>query len=140
VTILVDTSFLFALANKDDSDHAACLEVAGAISGRVILPVTVLPEVGYLLAERIGHHAMRQVFRQLLSSTWIIEPLLPEDFERTVAILEQYTDARLDFVDATLIAIAERLNITTLLTLDRRDFSIVQPQHCRAFDLQPFRP
>ena len=137
MTTLVDTSVYFALANTHDSDHAACLEAAGTIRERVILPVTILPEVGYLLVERIGHHAMRQVFRQLLSSTWVIEPLLQEDLARSVALLEQYAHARLDFVDATLIAIAERLNVLTLLTLDRRHFSIVRPRHCEAFELLP---
>lgn len=42
-------------------------------------------------------------------------------------ILEQYADSQLDFTDAALVTIAERLNITRVHTLDRRDFqSFVQ--------------
>lgn len=32
---------------------------------------------------------------------------------------------------------AERLNIERILTLDRRDFSIIKPKHCAAFEILP---
>ena len=53
------------------------------------------------------------------------------------ALLEQYADARLDFVDATLVAIAERLNIRRLLTLDQRHYRMIRPTHCPVFELLP---
>jgi predicted nucleic acid-binding protein len=52
-------------------------------------------------------------------------------------ILEQYADSQLDFADAAIVAIAERLNITRVYTLDRRDFSIIRPSHCDYFELLP---
>lgn len=52
-------------------------------------------------------------------------------------ILEQYADSQLDFTDAAIVAIAERLAITRVYTLDRRDFSIVRPIHCDYFELLP---
>jgi predicted nucleic acid-binding protein len=45
--------------------------------------------------------------------------------------------AKLDFVDALIVAIAERLNISRLLTLDRRDFQFIRPKHCTSFELLP---
>jgi predicted nucleic acid-binding protein len=36
-----------------------------------------------------------------------------------------------------LVAIAERLNITQVLTLDQRHFRLFRPQHCDAFDILP---
>jgi predicted nucleic acid-binding protein len=41
------------------------------------------------------------------------------------------------FVDAIIVAIAERLNITRVLTLDVRDFRMFSPRHCAAFELLP---
>jgi hypothetical protein len=35
------------------------------------------------------------------------------------------------------VGIAERLQITTVLTLDRRDFQLMRPKHCEAFRLLP---
>lgn len=101
------------------------------------LPVTVLPEVAHLIDNRIGHHAMRQFVARLDSPAWDIVDLHGEDIARTHAVLEDYQSLKLDFVDATLIAIAERLNIRTILTLDQRHFRVVRPRHVPAFDLLP---
>jgi len=63
--------------------------------------------------------------------------LMDGDMLRTAEILAQYQDSRIDFVDATVMAIAERENIKTVLTLDRRDFSLFRPKHCLSFTLLP---
>ena len=60
-----------------------------------------------------------------------------KDLERVNQILEHYADSQLDFVDAVIVAIAERLRITRILTLDRRDFSIMRPRHCDYFEILP---
>lgn len=66
-----------------------------------------------------------------------VEPLIPEDLVRVHEILEQYADNQLDFTDAAIVATAERLNITRVYTLDRRDFSVIRPSHCDYFELLP---
>jgi predicted nucleic acid-binding protein len=66
-----------------------------------------------------------------------VESPTAEDLVRVHEILEQYADSQLDFTDAAIVAIAERLAITRVYTLDRRDFSIVRPIHCDYFELLP---
>lgn len=51
--------------------------------------------------------------------------------------MEQYADSRIDWVDCTIAAMAERLRITRILTLDQRHFRILRPTHTAAFDLKP---
>lgn len=46
---LVDTGFLFALSNIKDRHHNAALQVARTLADTIIVPVTVLPEICYLL-------------------------------------------------------------------------------------------
>jgi len=41
--------------------------------------------------------------------------------------------------DASVIALAERLEITEIATLDRRHFTAVRPRHVEAFTLLPER-
>lgn len=53
------------------------------------------------------------------------------------ALVEQYADLPLGTTDASLIAVAERLDITEIATLDRRHFTVVRPRHVEAFDLVP---
>jgi predicted nucleic acid-binding protein len=50
---------------------------------------------------------------------------------------KQYADNKLDFTDAAIVAISERLAITRVYTLDRRDFSVIRPKHCDYFELLP---
>lgn len=137
MTALLDTSFLLALNNDNDRNHARVLNVAQTINEPLVLPTVVLPEVCYLIASRLGHRAMGRFLMEL--STWDtrLEPMTSADLHRVNEILDQYADSQLDFVDATIIAIAERENITRILTLDRRDFTIIRPQHCAYFEILP---
>jgi predicted nucleic acid-binding protein len=59
------------------------------------------------------------------------------DLERMAELVEQYADLPLGGVDAAVVAIAERMKITDVATLDRRHFSIVRPRHTKAFTLLP---
>jgi hypothetical protein len=48
-----------------------------------------------------------------------------------------YASLPLGAVDASVIAIAERLKLTDVATLDRRHFTVVRPQHVNALNLLP---
>jgi uncharacterized protein len=137
MTVIVDTSFLFALADQGDRNHGRVLAVAEAINEPLILPAVILPEVCYLIASRLGHQAMRLFLGNLAASETQLETLTLTDLERVNQILEEYADSRLDFVDAAIIAIAERLGVTRILTLDRRDFSLIRSRHCDYFEILP---
>jgi len=135
--VIVDTSFLVSLTNPLEQHHEACVQVARSLRQELVLPVTVLPEATYLIARHISHRAMRRFVDQLRDPQWNIENLSSSDLHRAVQVLAQYEDAALDFTDATIVAIAERLNVSIVLTLDRRDFSIVRPKHVDYFTVLP---
>ncbi len=137
MTAILDTSFLLATTNTKDRNHTQVLKVARTINDPLILPVSVLPEACYLIASRLGHKAMRLFLKQLVASDTILESITSADLQRATEILDKYADSRLDFVDATIVAIAERRNITRVLTLDRRDFTIIRPKHCPYFEILP---
>ncbi len=135
---ILDTSFLLALTNHRDRNHSRVLEVASAFTGTLVLPSSVLPEVCYLIASRLGHLTMRRFLHQVVTrNDLLLSSLTPGDLKRVIEILEQYADCRLDFVDATIVAMAERQKIVQVFTLDRRDFSIVRPRHCAGFEILP---
>jgi len=75
--------------------------------------------------------------RRLPKTKYRVLALEMEDLLRTAEILEQYADTRVDFVDATIAAVAERLKITRILTLDQRDFHIIRPKHIGYFEILP---
>jgi len=137
MTAILDTSFLFALTDQSDRNHQRVLAVAQSAKDVPVLPLAVLPEVCYLIASRLGHKAMRYFVASLTTKAVRVEPTTAEDLVRVHGILEQYADSQLDFTDAAIVAMAERLNITRIYTLDRRDFSIIRPTHCDYFELLP---
>lgn len=137
MSAILDTSFLLALSNPNDAHHQQVVSSARKLRGALILPVSVLPEICYLLASRVSHAAMRQFLQQLTKSQTILEALDYADLQRVNEILEQYHDSRLDFVDATIVAIAERRKITRILSLDRRDYTMIRPKHCAFFEILP---
>ncbi|WP_232327721.1 hypothetical protein [Herbidospora yilanensis] len=52
-------------------------------------------------------------------------------------LVERYSDRPLGSADASVVAVAERLRIAEVFTLDTRDFSVVRPAHVTAFTLVP---
>lgn len=64
-----------------------------------------------------------------------IADLTSADWSRAAEL----TDADLDvgFIDAAVVSVAERLAVTTVATLNHRDFAVVRPAHCDALDLIP---
>ncbi|RCG31862.1 hypothetical protein DQ384_07825 [Sphaerisporangium album] len=55
-------------------------------------------------------------------------------------LVEAYAGLLLGAVDASVIAVAERLGITEVATLDRRHFTVVRPWHTTALVLLPETP
>ncbi len=64
-------------------------------------------------------------------------PVDAEDWPRMIELIARYRNLPLGTVDASLVALAERLGVTQIATLDRRDFSAVRPNHVEAFELLP---
>lgn len=59
------------------------------------------------------------------------------DVDRMAELAERCADLGLGGTDASVVAIAERLGIDKIATLDRRHFSVVRPRHVEAFTLLP---
>lgn len=52
-------------------------------------------------------------------------------------LVDRYADLPLGGTDASLVAMAERLALTQVATLDHRHFRVVRPRHVDAFELLP---
>jgi uncharacterized protein len=66
-----------------------------------------------------------------------VEELTMDGYTRMAELVEQYADMPLGTTDASGIALAERLDIRDVATLDLRHFAVVRPQHVEAFTLLP---
>lgn len=138
MAVLIDTGVLYALADADDEWHEAASAFVAAAREALIVPVTVVPEVTYLVHERLGARAEQLVVASLAAGELTIEGLRAPDLARALDLLRQYDD--IGFVDASLVAIAERLRIVTIATTDRRHFAAIKPKHTAGFTLVPDPP
>lgn len=134
---IIDSGFLYARLNGKDFAHVAVSEVPLRQSESIYLPIPAITEVTFLLQRDLGQRAVWQFVETLNETNIQLEPPIASDYVRSAEILRKYNDQNIDFVDACIVAMAERLNITTILTIDRRHFSIFKPLHCDSFELLP---
>lgn len=137
MAIIADTSGLYALADADDAAHAAVRDRVAVAADVLVVPVTVLPEADYLLSSHVGPDTALALLRSVEAGELLLEPLTGDDLWRSIALMEQYRDAAIGLVDASIVAVGERLRMTRVLTLDRRHFGMFRPRHCSAFELVP---
>jgi predicted nucleic acid-binding protein len=104
---------------------------------QILLPQTVLAEVAYLVGRNAGSATLVAFLKGLSASKFTLIALTAQDVIRTAEILDEYVDSRIDFVDASVMAIAEHYDIKKILTLDQRDFRLFRPQHCDSFEILP---
>jgi len=97
----------------------------------------VIAEVCYLLARDAGTAVEARFLRSFRSGFFTPVGLTVDDLDRAAQLAEQYDDLPLGGTDAIVIALAERLDVTTVATLDRRHFTVVRPGHVDSFTLIP---
>jgi uncharacterized protein len=134
--VLADSGFIVALVNRSDQRHAEVVPIYQQYA-QILLPQMVLVEVAYLIGRDAGISTVVKFLQGLPASRFEVLEASAQDLERTAQILEKYADSKVDFVDAIVMAMAERLNIRTILTIDQRDFRLFRPSHCPSFTLRP---
>ena len=135
--IFVDTGPLVAAANRNDRHHHRSVDVLRNSRPPRLVPAPVVAEACYLLARDAGAHVEAMFLRSFPAGFLAVADLLAEDLARAADLVEQYADLPLGGVDACVVAIAERLRLNEIVTLDVRHFSVVRPAHVQAFNLRP---
>ena len=135
--LLVDTNVLLAAADRRSDRHSDCAEVVRVHRGELASTVPVIAESSWLILDRLGADAQADYLHMVTASRLQAVDLTGADWSRCVKLVEDYADLRLDLMDASIVAVAERLGVTTIATLDHRDFTVVRPRHLHAFELLP---
>lgn len=135
--IIVDTGPLVAVANDRDKWHAACVACLGSARGPLLVPSPVMTEVCYMLSTRRGPQLEAAFLEDISEGVLELAELTTSDIRRMAELVRKYASLPLGVADASVVALAERMNISTIATIDRRDFSIVRPRHIGAFTIVP---
>ncbi len=140
MAVIVDTGPLLAVLDEDDAHHVASVAAFAALAGHreaLVVPIAVLLETCQLIGRRVGPVQEAQFLRLCTAGEFQIESLVDDDLLRAAELVDRYSDARIGFANASIVAVAERLDVTRILTLDRRHFGVIRPRHCAGFDLIP---
>lgn len=137
IALIVDAGPLYAYVDGDDAHHRASLQLLEAHTGPLIVPTLVITEVAYLIASRLGWQAETRFLGDLAAGEMSLEPVASEDMLRIAELVARYHDLPLGTVDASVVAVAERLGASEVATLDRRHFTVVRPSHVESFTLLP---
>ena len=137
MALVLDTGPTLALLNANDDHHARCVELVVDIGESLVVPAATLVEVDYWVRSRLTVTVWRTFVEDLAAGAYRLEPATEPDVVRAAELQEHYADLGLGFVDASVIALCERLGEPKVATLDRRDFSVVVPRHVPALELLP---
>jgi predicted nucleic acid-binding protein len=121
--ITLDTSAMYALLNRRDRAHEAAVLAFEGDPGPYLVPTATLGEIAFLVEERLGVRVLDLLLADLESGAYTID-CGETDLGRTRELVARYADLSLGFVDAAVIACAERSG-GRVLTFDLRDFGVV---------------
>lgn len=121
---LVDTGAVVALVNRADRHHAAAVEWFRRFRGQLLTTEAVITETAYVLAASPAHlrAALLWFGRARAADLLKVEPVT--DYAALARIIAQYSNLPCDYADASLIALAERSGVTSIATIDQRDFAV----------------
>jgi predicted nucleic acid-binding protein len=137
MALVIDTGPLLAALDAADPDHERCARLLGEAREDLVVPMLVLAELDYWCHARLSAGAWISFLEDVLAGAYRLEVCTSADLMRCRELQVKYEDQSLGVVDASVMALVERLREPRLATLDHRHFSIVRPIHTDALELPP---
>lgn len=120
MTIFVDTGGFYALADRDDRNHAAALNVfeARGTAGDVVTSDYVFVESWCLIRARLGRGAAMKFWDAMQSDVVRTFGVTSEDLAKARTIASAWPDQDFSLIDCTSFALMERQRIEEALAFD----------------------
>jgi predicted nucleic acid-binding protein len=135
---IVDAGPLYAAADRSDQHHEDSVRILSHPEIRFFVPILAAAEAMYLVGRRLGPLA-EAAFIEGLSDFALVGPT-QDEWVRIADLVRSYRSFPLGAADASVIALAERLNTDMLVTFGHRHFRAVAPKHVASFRLLPQEP
>jgi predicted nucleic acid-binding protein len=132
---VVDAGPLVAILRKEDEHHRACVVALRESATHLYTCWPVITEAAWLL--RHDHGGVEGLFRVFQSGAITVAELDRESLLWIPLFLARYASNRAQVADAAVMYLAERYDTETVLTLDRRDFSVYRRTNGKALTLLP---
>lgn len=137
MALVLDTGPLLGLLDADDPAHASCVTLVDETEEPLVVVAPTLVEVDYWIRKRLQPEVWSIFIEDIARGAYRLEHLQANDLMRVAELQADYSDLDLGMVDASVIAVCEKLGEKKVATLDRRHFGVVRPRHCDHLHLLP---
>jgi len=128
--ILIDSGPLIALFDRNDKYHLASVEFIKSNNSELVTTLASMTETLHLLD--FNRHAQIDFLGWVNAGAITLELITSDDLQRIKELTIKYADLPMDFADACLVFLGEKLNISTIATIDR-DFDVYRLKGKRPF-------
>ena len=119
--ILIDSGPLIALFDRNDRYHLASIKFIKNNNSELVTTLASVTETLHLLD--FNRNAQIDFLGWVNAGAVTLEPISSDDLQRIKELTIKYSDLPMDFADACLVLLGEKLNISTVATIDR-DFDV----------------
>jgi uncharacterized protein len=134
--VLIDTGAILALLDPYDSWHEPCVAALRETELPLFTTAAVLTETLHFLGHGRSMMAGWRFFRSGVVA--LVSATESDDLPDLERLMTKYADRPMDFADATLVRLAEREGLATILTVDS-DFEVYRIGGRKAFRVLPKR-
>lgn len=120
--IIVDTGFLYAIANRADKYHKNAVELISQLTEGLVTTWPVVTETSHLLLQRMGTIAHAKFIDNIFEGSIKIQNLPDESIEQIPKLIKKYADLPMDLADASLVLLADLIGSGRIASTDLRDF------------------
>src|SRR5438477_5350024 len=117
---LIDTGAILALLDRTDRWHDSCVQAFRQLRLPLLTSEAVLTELFHLVGDRRAE--MEAAWKFTRSGALILASIDDSELPHLHSLMLRYSDHPMDFADATLVYLAKRESLSTILTVDRTDF------------------
>ena len=128
--ILIDSGPLIALFDRSDKYHLSSVNFIKSNKSELVTTIASITETLHLL--NFSRNAQIDFLAWINAGALTIEPITANDIARIKELTIKYSDLPMDFADACLVLLGEKLNISNIATIDR-DFDIYRLKGKKTF-------
>jgi len=126
--VIVDTGYIVALFHQKDAHRfaAAKWEVQFGQEYDLVTTDFVIQEVYRLITVRVGYSIALEFMKCMAEGEIKIVSFTEKWIKEVFVILQKYKDQELDLTDASIVWLADYLQLGDILTVDRKDFTFLR--------------
>jgi len=132
---LIDTGAILALLDRTDRWHKVCVDAFQQLRLPLLTSEAVLTELFHLAGD--SRADMEAAWAMVRSGAIVLATIEDAELRHVHTLMSRYGDRPMDFADATLVYLAKRESLTTILTVDHADFETYRIEGRRRFRVLP---